>query len=209
MTNFRKPVKPLKFICVLLIFIISFLMSFVAEDIPRDNMPEAKEGLPVVYYDDSTQVYAGADQIVTDAQYLFILPNASYGMVQVYDLDGNYLNSIAFHRHQNGAFKMAYAEGILYVQDKHGNLYLFQNGEFIKFLENRICKDLRRSMNFEVNSPDYEVRWGSVWRVTEGEELCIIKRQSASLLSGQEQLLIGMIVLFIFGFLLIKKHSSK
>lgn len=201
--------KAKKFALIIVLGIV-FMLAGEWNSAGERQIPSASLGKPVAYIYESEWPQLSIDQIACDGKRLYILFDRGRGIVQVYDLDGNYLNSISFYCARNGAFKIAAVSETFYVQDKRGNLYLFRDGEFVDFVENQDNKELRRSIDFEINAPDYEVRWESVWRITETEAMCILKRPLTAFLNQRNQFFIGigMIILAALFYIKTKKVGT-
>lgn len=115
-------------------------------------------------------------QIVEAGDNLYILPNNHNGFIQVYDLTGSYRHSLFFTESMNGAFTMAYEDGIFYVQDQTGNVYVFLNGEFREYVKRETAKDRFAHIEFVWmgSTPGYQFRGKDLWRIADGQEALVI-----------------------------------
>lgn len=190
-------------ICIL--FILLFIKAIKYEDAPQ----EALYGVPLIYENEDSLEMHSIDQVVDDGTRLYILFNDHEGIVQIYDIDGNYEKTVEFYGGNNGAFKIAAENGIFYVCDKKANLYLFSDGEFVDFLTNSEGMSLRKSINFEDSSPNFRVHLGSVWRIDNGEEICVIRRPiSSALFQGNFVLILGFAIIFFGGIIRKNRHLN-
>ena len=72
----------------------------------------------------------GINQILEYNNTLYILNDAD-GTIRIYDLEGNYIGTIAFHITSiNGSFQESVNGDVLYVIDRSSNVYIFKNGDF-------------------------------------------------------------------------------
>ena len=165
-------------ILIILIFYVAFGMLFNPNDDTK-GMPDAIWGQPVKFEDDSAMTNSGIEQVVADAQRVYVLYTSSKGVVQVYDYDGNYLHSIRLYTHLNGAFEMAVNDNVLYIEDYHADIYVFEDGEFVEFLKDDTADAIREAIpysKFQNNTEGYEIRKGSVWHVDGQTHTCIVNR---------------------------------
>lgn len=173
----------IKKILIPILVIWTFLnMAFGFGDDTKD-FPDAIHGKPVRFENASLMPNTGIQQVVADAERVYILYSSEVGVVQVYDLMGNYLYSLRLYKHMNGAFSMAISENKLYVRDCHADCYVFQDGEFVEFLRDEAADaifDIVPYEQFQKNSEGYTIKNGSVWRAAEQEEQCIISRPAKS-----------------------------
>ena len=121
----------------------------------------------------------GIEQVVSDGQRVYVLYTSRNGVVQVYDYNGIYLYSMRLYAHLNGAFAMAVDGNMLYIEDYHGDIYVFKDGEFAEFLRSDAADAIREEIpysTFEKNTEGYEIRKGSVWRIEGDTQTCIVNR---------------------------------
>ena len=167
-----------RIIIVILTIGIAFGMIYKPRDDGKE-LPDAIWGLPVQFEDDSVMPNSSIEQVVSDGKLVYVLYTSRTGVVQIYDYDGAYLYSMRLYAHSNGAFKMAIEGNILYIEDYHADIYVFKNGEFMKFLKDDAADAIRKKIPysaFEKNTEGYAIKNGSVWR-TEGEhDVCIVNR---------------------------------
>ena len=179
MRNYIDTVK--RVVLVILLLGIVFMVIFRPLDDTK-GFPHQKYGEPVIFSRESNMPHTSIDQIVEDGERLYILFDKFDGIVQVYDPDGNYQQTMSFYAHRNGAFSIAAEGDWFYVRDENHNLYTFRNGVFISFTERESAAGLTRDIDFEANSPNYAVRRGSVWKLTGGEAVCVIRRPLSAML---------------------------
>lgn len=181
------------------LLLVLLLLSIVSGSAKDEDLTPKIVGVPLVYEDASALNHEPIEQIVDDGQYLYLLFGFHDGIVQIYDTNGNYQKTIAFYSHQNGAFRIAVANGLFYVRDKRGNLYLFNNGEFDHFFGYQENEWLRKSIDFDATSTDYVVKMESVWRINGEEDICVVERPITALLNQRNQFMIVWGVLFCSG----------
>lgn len=165
-------------VIVILVIGVALSMIFKPDDDTK-GFPDAIWGKPVLFEDDSVMPNSGIEQVVSDGQRVYVLYTSRNGVVQVYDYDGNYLHSMRLYAHMNGAFKMAVKDNLLYIQDFHGDMYVFKDGEFTEFLRNDAADAIKEEIpysTFEKNTEGYEIRKGSVWRIEGDTRTCIVNR---------------------------------
>lgn len=166
--------------------------------------------LPQVYSDRDAVNTSSIDQIASDSERIYLLLDDQEGVIQIYDTNGVYANSVRFFSHINGAFRIAAADGTFYVCDKLGNLYLFTDGEFTRFMDYETSAPLRRSIDFEGNSAEFILREGSVWKVAGDGESCVINRPKTALLyQGRIQMLVGIGIIALFGVVIGVKKTAR
>jgi hypothetical protein len=137
--------------------------------------PKASQGRPVVYVQQQPDKFDGCAQIADDGNNIYLLINDHKGLVQVYDILGNYEQSIVLYSHTNGAFKLAEQNGVIFICDKEGSLYLFEQGFFVKYIVHSEAVQLRKSIDFENYSSSYYQRNGSIWRTDGEQSKCVIQ----------------------------------
>lgn len=178
----REPSPVLK---KLVIFVLIYALIAGNVKAMLDTAPGSKprtEGIPNISYTYSALEYCSIDQIVETDSEIYILYGENKGNVQVFDQNGNYKYSLYFKKHLNGVFRIAAHDTTLYVRDDAYNVYVFLNGAFQKFYRRENAIDILDSIDFNNHASDYAVRFGSVWRVDENEQTCIIKRPLLSML---------------------------
>ena len=117
------------------------------------------------------------DQIADDGTYLYILDRHD-GYVYVFDLDGNYQHTLMFWDYMNGSFRIAVHEQNFYVSDPIGDIYCYQNGQFIAFLQREEADEIISSVDFECNSENFEIRLGGIYRKGVDGDVCVIQRSA-------------------------------
>lgn len=194
-------------ICIIFIIIATFLLDKVGENKPTE-LRVASVGVPAIVKRGTDFLCTGVRQVVNDKQNLYVL-YGNYGVVQAYDLNGNYLYTISLYNHQNGRFQIAAQNGFLYISDKLDNLYIFKAGEFQTFQERDLAKELRKSIDFNNNSTSYIVKSSSIWKVdSQNKENCIISRPFfLVLLQNQLGFFIRIGLIIVIGVILLVKKQ--
>ena len=134
------------------------------------------EGTPVVTVRENDFLCTGISQVLPDDENLYVL-FGEYGVVQVYTLDGTYRYTISVYNHANGRTEIAVLKNRLYIEDKKSNLYVFENGSLVQYLDRSESYETRRFLPFGAWDQDYMVRAGSVWYAPDGvESHCVVQR---------------------------------
>ena len=160
------------------VIVFGILLAIFCSTMPKsdDYIVDVIYGKPTFFMEETKSPFQSSQQIVDDGRFIYILVDDHKGVVQVYNTNGTYQNSIAFYSHLNGAFRIAVFEETFYVCDKQGSLYLFQNGNFVEFLSYMKAEAFRKSVDFEQNSSKYCIEKGSVWEKIRDGNVCIIER---------------------------------
>lgn len=122
-------------------------------------------------------------QIVDDGTYMYILVDSHRGYVQVYDMNGQYRHTLSIARQAiNGAFSIASKDGYFYVRDNGYNIYVFQLGQFLEFVEDEDTSEKLGYISFNERSNRFKLRLGSVWRTDISKPICVVERPLYSLI---------------------------
>lgn len=192
--------KKLKYAFAVLFALLICLAAMYISARESEKYPQPCQGVPAVWDAEGAPEDHGIHQIAEDGTFLYILSDEHNGVVQVYDLEGNYRHTLAFYAHLNGAFRIAAETDTLYVRDMRQNLYIFRDGQFEEFLNRRDAAAALEGLDFDGDHPDYEIRDGSVWRVENGEETCVLHRpKSAAAYRRNVTLVSGVIVFALLG----------
>ena len=191
--------------CLVILLILSYYNYY--NSYPK-AFPERVYGQPVVA-SNYGNLNISIEQVVQDDTYIYAMLHHSNGVVQVHDLDGNYQFSLFFYCHGKGGFSLAFADNILYVQDMRDNVYVFERGEFRAFVKADDAKKQFPELNFKIQeiTEGYEIESGCVWRVADGERVCIIGApKNINYNKNSVAILIGMSLFILIGFKEIKKN---
>ena len=192
------------------LFLILLLFCIAVSVIRKEHEIKLVAGMPAEYVQEQISITKSIDQIVEDCNYIYVLFDSSKdGIVQVYSQEGYYQKSIQCYSHMNGRFQIAVHDQNFYLRDKEGSLYRYYDGTFIEFIDSRQAASLRKRIDFETSSPNYALRFGSVWRINDDESRCIIERPLGSALSQSNVLLVSSLLIIAFGGYLSFKRSSK
>lgn len=195
----------IKIVAILLLCVI-ILFALYDNAKNSSTFPSPAYGIPVVSNSEIDTSRSSIDQIASSETQLFILYDESQGIVKTYDLHGNYQQTLLFYAHQNGAFRIAVVEDVLYVRDKYSNVYIFGNNSFSAFKEREDALQILEDIDFERQSHRFEVRAGSVW---DGKDnVCIIERPAYSSFYQNNFDFIVSIFVVIF-FILYRIYSKK
>ena len=125
------------------------------------------ESSPVVTRRESDFLPTYISQIVSDKNHVYVL-FGNYSVVQVYSPDGSYQYSISVYNHMNGRTELAAHGNHLYICDKVGNVYIFENDTLIQFIERNDISELSPAILFGGSDPNYSVQGSSVWLTPDG-----------------------------------------
>ena len=133
----------------------------------------SSEGVPILVKRKNDLLCTGISQIEADEEQIYIL-FGTYGVVQVYTTEGQYLYSVSVYNHNNGRTEIMAKNGSLYIRDKHHNIYIISDGEFLEFIANDDADSIGKSRKFGVSDPNYTLKGSSVWRAS--DDTCVLKR---------------------------------
>lgn len=176
-------------------------------DVSPENMPRT-EGIPNISYTYSDLEKCSIDQIVETDGEIIILYGEHKGNVQVFDKNGNHKYSLYLQKHLTGAFRIAAGDSGFYVQDDDHNVYVFNNGIFVGFYRSDTAMSIIDSISFNDYSPNYVVRYGSVWRVDGDNRICIINRPRIAMLY-QNDLSFYLSLVFVVAFGILFRRKTK
>jgi hypothetical protein len=163
-------------LAVLCFLIVGLFVLNVFSMICPPSLVAYGEGTPVVTVRENDFLCTGISQVLSDDENLYVL-FGEYGVVQVYTLDGTYRYTISVYNHANGRTEIAVLKNRLYIEDKKSNLYVFENGSLVQYLDRTESYETRRSLPFGAWDPDYAVKAGSVWYAPEGVPTrCVVER---------------------------------
>ena len=179
--NFSQFLQSKKIVIVSIVVVLAALIILVSYSNPNSigALPEAYYGKPAISTDHPI-INKRIEQVLDDGQRMYILYDTNDGIVQVCDTNGAYQYTLVFYSNLNGAFTIATENQTLYVQDMRENVYIFESGEFEKFLEREEAKTQLKHIRFDPSnvSDKYEVRSGSIWKVSDAEEMCVVEGPS-------------------------------
>ena len=157
---------------LLFLMICIMIISVAKSDRERAREPVRFATRPVYSTEFGDRKPYAVDQIVEAGEYLYVLPVDTAGFVQVYDLKGNYQHSLFFLEERHGAFMMVYEDGLLYVQDESGDVFVFRDGEFQEYVQRKHAKDRFAHIEFvwQESTPGYVLRGTDLWRVSADRE---------------------------------------
>ena len=163
-------------LAVLWFLIVGLFVLNVFSMICPPSLVAYGEGTPVVTVRENDFLCTGISQVLSDDENLYVL-FGEYGVVQVYALDGTYRYTISVYNHANGRTEIAVLKNRLYIEDKKSNLYVFENGSLIQYLDRTESYETRRSLPLGAWDKDYAVKAGSVWYAPDGvESHCVVQR---------------------------------
>lgn len=163
-------------IVLIVLFCVVFLLNQLEYICPAELSIEAV-GSPVVIQQKNRNLFARIRQVVSDGKFVYVA-FGQYGAIQVFDLNGHYQYTISVYSssQKNGWIGLAAQNGMLYVKDKAYNVYIFSGDKLLAFMEASDAEQQLGDIVFDGNSPDYIIRWGSVWHNGESVDQCVVKR---------------------------------
>lgn len=191
---------------VLFVLVIFSIVSLLKKE--TSNIQSTTLGVPVVLESEIDTAKMRITQIIEDDQHIYVLADAKYGVLQIYGNSGEYLQTVCFHRTGfNGTFKIAVYNNSLYVRDNGNNLYIFNELELVDFVTSSHSRSIISDIDFEANSPSFEMRKGSLWKISSSGDICIIERPTYSMFYQYQPFLffIPALVVCIFGYLVRKR----
>ena len=163
-------------LAVLWFLIVGLFVMNIFSMICPPELIAAEEGSPVIMVRENDFLCTDISQVVSDDENLYVL-FGQYGVVQVYTLDGTYQYTISVYNHANGRTEIAVLKNRLYIEDKKSNLYVFENGSLVQYLDRTESYELRQRLPFGAWDQDYMVKAGSVWYAPDGvEPHCVVQR---------------------------------
>lgn len=195
-----------------LLFIIALLLLIAfscwqCSTIDGDSPPDRLYGKPVISTD-SPEI-SSMEAVVDDGQRLYVLYTHLNGIIQVYDLNGNYQHTLYFYCHQHGGFSIAAEETTVYVKDMDGNLYIFEDGEFQSFVYEKHIQGLLDSVDFSKQSEDYVIREDGLYKKTESVEQCIVSLENQKTIKQTKNVYMWIAALAAIFFIQICKTGLK
>lgn len=160
-------------IAVLLAMLVFLQIKEVAEG---PKAPMRVLGTPVSSTEFGDETFSTVYAVLEVGDFLYVMPSGSNGMLQVYDLNGNYQQSLFFEASGKGGFALGADGDVLYVEDINDNVYVFENGEFREFVKEKDAERRFAHIQFrhQGGTPGYEIRSGDLWRVSDGNEVLLI-----------------------------------
>ena len=163
-------------LAVLYFLIVGLFVLNVSSMICPPSLVAYGEGTPVVTVRENDFLCTGIFQVLSDDENLYVL-FGEYGVVQVYTLDGAYRYTISVYNHANGRTEIAVLKNRLYIEDKKSNLYIFENGSLVQYLDRSESYETRRNLPLGAWDSDYAVKEGSVWYAPGGvPSHCVVQR---------------------------------
>lgn len=197
---------------IVLICIIALVVAILSDRTYKTRAPSpvVTLGTPVI---SSEYPFVGNEisQVVDDGTRIYVLCGDHDGIVQVYDMEGKYLNTMFFYDHMNGGFEIAADGSMFYVHDSQGNIYVFSNGDlatFVTYQENSEYLGFFSVRGFSPSQAYYEEN-GAIWRKDGGEAVCVIPQVLPNPTVDQKVFdILGRILVVILLCLVIYKHRT-
>ena len=167
-------------ISILLLILLSINIYEMAGNQRIRSSKSISEGNPYCYTEEKSG-RAELSDFCVKGEYLYLLFEGA-GVLEIYDLSGNYLHSYAFRMIANGRGELYTDEYYVYFEDRSHNLYSFSNGAFKTFFK---YKDTSYPEYFldaykKWSSHDgvqYQKKWASIVALApDGTEKTVISR---------------------------------
>ena len=187
-------------ICV--IFVLNIVLFINAHYLPASISNKAAEGMPY-YFQDSQKYWSEITDVLACGDYIYVMYD-SKEVLTCYDMDGNYLHSYAFDMIKNGRTHCYSMNGLLFVETKGHDLYIFDNGQFASYYPwdsgqvaaLRPIESDSPNTHPENQSVRYELRKASVWRVGDGKQTEVLHRSAwLMIFQGPMQIIIHIMCL--------------
>lgn len=192
-------------LCTLLIG-CSSLLDIIGMLRPAELAAPA-EGTPTIVTRKNELLTTGISQVVADEDQIYVL-FGTYGVVQAYTPEGDYLYSVSVYNHRNGRTEIMAKDGCLYIRDKHHNVYIFSEGKFLEFIDSNDTNDIHQSRKFGVSDSNYTLKGSSIWRVS--DDTCVLKRPGWLVIyQGNLNWLVKFFLMITVGFILYFPNSKK
>ena len=143
-----------KYAGILLVFLLVFASDFTYV---QEQYPKAITcGIPEISTEYSDYTKLSIDQIIDENNNIYVLFDENRGIIQVFDISGEFQYTAAFYDHMNGAFSIAVYKGDLFVRDSVHNIYILRDGKLCDFFERETVPEWISSMDFNASS-------GTIW----------------------------------------------
>lgn len=191
---------------ILLAFLLVFAVSFTHSQ----EYPQAITcGIPVITTEYSDYTKLSIDQILDGNDNIYVLLDEHRGIVQVFDLGGEFQYTASFYDHMNGAFSIAVCEDELYVRDSVHNIYILRDGELLHFFEREAIPEWIRQIDFSTSSVYYRERLGSIWYVSDDQEFCVVQRPLHAAFFQNNLFFICSIIVFLIMAVRLERRTGK
>lgn len=193
-------------ILILGVFILKF-----AGGLSQKVVTAKTVGMPLVLNQENDLINSSITQVLETKDAIFLV----YGyksIVQAYTLEGTYLYTVSVYDYLNGRTEVAYSESedVLYISDKHLNMYAFSGHDFLEFIDKSHSWDLYTQLGFGRSSPNYKVEAGSVWHINGEEARCVVQKPIwQSFYQSNVLDLVLLLLLFLIGIILRFPHLTK
>ncbi len=194
-------------VLILLIWLIPIIVTYT-KNIPRPAYGEPAE------FAEKMDGFIHVDQILHDEDHIYLLDAFEGCYLRIFDTDGNYITSFVFSDMQNGTYRIALEDGVLYVCDPKRGLYFHKDGAFERIAEGEQKDKLIESLDFNTESDTYKSARGGIWKYSDGLERKVINIPWYSFLANPTvgAILMVLYMLVIMGLRLpgiIKKKKEK
>ena len=157
------------FVGAFLVFLLNIGLYIVVNHVPSFVQDKVNDEQPY-YFSEGKIWYGELTEIAVSDDILYVLYDDK-GIMECYDLDGNYLCSYGFPVIRNGKAAMQVIDNVLYVRSREGNVYSFSETQFLRFYsymndraESNDIFEKATDDNLSSAGVKYEIRGASVWR---------------------------------------------
>jgi len=162
---------------------ISFALFWVEPIIDSSHKKDISQGHPQKNVTESLHYFNTITDFAVAGEYVYILFDSNQEMMCC-DKDGNYLHSYYYKQYTNGGSRLYRNGNKVYLQDRRYNIYIFENAEFVEFLEAESEEISSLKKDFDSKSEQksdgaggciYE-KWGSICYKTDNTHKEIFSR---------------------------------
>ena len=202
MTYWIKKRKMITLIIMIHLIGIFFVVELIGNICPASLMSNAP-GKPLIITRKNDLLFTGISQIVSDENRIYVL-FGTYSVVQVYTHEGEYLFTISVYNHVNGRTELATYDNQLYIRDKVGNVYVFNDNRFVGYVPREEAEEYSARLPYGTSDTAYNVRRGSICKTEEcGTSVVVIQRPFIlSIYQNNALFIIRFLLFVIIGFIL-------
>lgn len=196
---------------ILSILVLGVFILKIVGGLSQKVVTSSTVGTPLVLDQENDLINSSITQVLETKDAIFLV----YGyksIVQAYSLEGTYLYTLSVYNYSNGRTEIAFSESedVLYISDKHLNMYAFSGAEFLEFIDKSHSWDLYTKLNFGRSSQNYSVEVGSVWYTNGEVSRCVVQRPIwQSLFQNNALDLLLLFLLIVIGIVLRFPYPSK
>lgn len=183
--------------------LILFALFWIEPILDSTNKKELVLGVPQKDSTNSMHYFNTLTNCAITDKHIYILFDTNQELM-CYDIHGNYLHSFYFKQFKNGGSDLHRKGNIVYLEDRRHNLYVFENAEFIQYLDVQSLTpevlnfeshyDLQRDQRKNCTGDLLYIKSGSIWISNGNNTKCILHRPVWTLLMHHARPLIGFLI---------------